>query len=249
MRGGVAGTMRRFLKWLLLSLLALPVAVAALYLATMRNGDAALYPPPGNQARFPVYLADHGYHAGLILRRSELERFSLMLDDKVLAALLARYQAYEWVEIGWGDEQFYRFAPDISHVTLTMAFSALSGSNDSTVLHVVGLNRDPQAMFRKSDIQRIDLSERGVENVLRGVASTFAVDAAGDPVELGKGIYGPSLFYRAQGHYSLINTCNTWLGDLMASAGLKVSPVASITSAGLLAEIRWRNVLALPARP
>jgi hypothetical protein len=63
------------------------------------------------------------------------------------------------------------------------------------------------------------------------------------PVELGKGIYGPSLFYRANGHYSVINTCNMWIGELLASAGLKVSPVSSVASPGLLAELRWRNEL------
>lgn len=247
--GSAAGTMRRFFKWLLLSLAVLPLALAVLYVATMRNGDAALYPAPEGGERFPIYLADHGYHAGLIIRRDDLDRFSLTLDDKVLSALFVRYQAYEWIEIGWGDEQFYRFAPTISHVTVSMAFSALSGMNDRTVLHVVGLSRTPEATFTHSDLQRIELSTGGAEHVLRGVAAAFAVDDAGEPEELGKGIYGPSLFYRAKGRYSLLNTCNMWLGDLMASAGLKVSPVAAVTSAGLLAELRWRNDFNPPARP
>ena len=235
--------MRRFFKWFLLSLAVLPLALVVLYLATMRSGDAALYPAHEGHEHFPIYLADHGYHAGLIVRRADLDRFSLALDDKILAALFVRYQAYEWIEIGWGDEQFYRFAPTISHVTVSMAFSALSGMNDSTVLHVVGLSSAPDTVFRHSDLQRIELSAGGMENILRGVAAAFAVDDSGEPVELGKGIYGPSLLYRARGRYSLVNTCNMWLGDLMAAGGLKVSPVASVTSAGLLAELRWRNDL------
>lgn len=235
----------RFIRWLLLSLAVLPLALAVLYLATMRGGDAALYPANDGEEAFPIYLADHGYHAGLIIRRTDLDRFSLALDDKVLAALFVRYQAYEWVEIGWGDEQFYRFAPTISHVTASMAFSALSGLNETTVLHVVGLARAPDAMFRNSDLQRIELSKSGMEKMLHGIARTFAISQSGEPVELGAGIYGPSLFYRAQGRYSLFNTCNMWLGDLMSTAGLKVSPIPSITSVGLLAELRWRNDLAL----
>lgn len=233
----------RFIRWLLLSLLVLPLALVVLYVATMRNGDAALFPARDGAETFPVYLADHGYHAGIILRRDDLDRFSLTLDDKVLAALLVRYQAYEWIEIGWGDEQFYRFAPSISNVTASMAFSALSGMNETTVLHVVGLTRTPEATFRNSDLQRIELSVRGMDKLMRGVAVTFAPNAAGEPVELGQGIYGPSLFYRARGHYSLLNTCNMWLGDLLAMAGLKVSPVPSVSSSGLLAELRWRNDL------
>jgi uncharacterized protein (TIGR02117 family) len=236
--------MRRFIKWFLLAVAAMPVALVLLYGATMRNGDAALYPAREGEATFPIYLVDHGYHAGLIIRRTDLDRFSLILDDKVLSALFVRYQAYDWIEIGWGDEQFYRFAPTISHVTVSMAFSALTGMNSSTVLHVVGLNKDPGQVFTHSDLQRIELSADGIRNVLQDVSKTFAADAAGEPIELGKGIYGPSLFYRANGHYSIANTCNMWLGDLIDHAGLKLSPVAAITSTGLLAELRWRNDLA-----
>lgn len=236
--------MRRFIKWLLLSLAILPFALVVIYVATMRNGDAALYPAQDGDETFPVYLADHGYHAGLIVRRADLDRFSSRLGDPVLSALFARYQAYEWIEIGWGDEQFYRFAPSISHVTASMAFSALSGLNETTVLHVAGLKRAPEETFLNSDLQRIEFSMGGIENVLRGIARTFATNPRGEPVELGKGIYGPSLFYRARGSYSLLNTCNMWIGDLIAAAGLKVSPISSVTSAGLFAELRWWNDLA-----
>jgi uncharacterized protein (TIGR02117 family) len=235
--------MRRFLKWLVMIVVALPLAVVLLYAFTMRFGDAALYPPARGTETFPIVIADHGYHAGLIIRRADLDRYSLALNDPVLSALYVRYQAYEWLEIGWGDEQFYRFAPAISDVTVKMAFNALSGMNDATVLHVVGLGKAPEEVFKHSDLQRIHLSETGMQEVMKGVSLAFARDELLQPVELGKGIYGPSLFYRANGHYSVINTCNMWIGELLASAGLKVSPVSSVASPGLLAELRWRNEL------
>ena len=222
---------------------ALPVAVLLLYGFTMRFGDAALYPPVKGRESFPVVIADHGYHAGLIIRRVDLDRYSLAMNDPVLSALLARFQAYEWLEIGWGDEQFYRFAPAISDVTVTMAFNALSGMNSATVLHVVGLGEAPEQVFIHSDLQRIRLSEAGMREVMKGLSLAFTRDARSQPIELGKGIYGPSLFYRANGHYSVINTCNMWIGGLLADAGLKVSPVPSVASPGLLAELRWRNEL------
>ena len=155
--------MRRIVKWLVVVCLAVPFAVIALYLATMRSGDAALYPATEDAERFPVVIADHGYHAGLIVQRADLARFAAGRSDEVLAAIVARYMAYEWIEFGWGDEQFYRFAPAISDVTVKMAFDALSGSNDATVLHVVGLAKPPEQIFTRSDLQRIALSEKGME--------------------------------------------------------------------------------------
>jgi hypothetical protein len=122
-----------------------------------------------------------------------------------------------------------------------MAVSALSGWDGKAVLHIVGLGRDAKTVFTHSDVQTIRLSRQGFRNLMKGVSATFATDPHARPIELGKGLYGPSLFYRALGHYSLVSTCNIWLGGLLASAGMKVSPVPSLTSMGLLAEIRWRN--------
>src|SRR5687768_5401038 len=124
--------MRRILKWLFVVVLILPLAVLDLHVATLRSGNAALHPAADGAETYPVVIADHGYHAGLVVRRADLDRYSLVLDDPVLSALFVRYQAYDWVEIGWGDEQFYRFAPEISDVTVTMAFDALSGRNETT---------------------------------------------------------------------------------------------------------------------
>lgn len=233
--------MRRVLKWLLIVVVALPLAVLALHVLTMRSGNAVLYPPTGDAETFPVVIADHGYHAGLIIRHADLDRYALELNDPVLSALFVRYQSYEWIEIGWGDEQFYRFAPAISDVTVKMAFNALSGMNSTTVLHVVGLNKAPEQVFVRSDLQRIAVSDAGMRQVMGGISKAFARDGHDLPIELGKGIYGPSLFYRANGHYSVLNTCNMWIGDLLDAAGLKVSPVPSVASISLLGELRWRN--------
>ena len=132
----------------------------------------------------------------------------------MLSALFVRYQASEWIEIGWGDEQFYRFAPAISDVTVRMAFNALSGLNKTTVLHVVGLSKKPEQVFVHSDLQRITLSDAGMREVMRGISKAFARDGHDLPIELGQGIYGPSLFYRANGHYSVFNTCNMWISSM-----------------------------------
>jgi uncharacterized protein (TIGR02117 family) len=241
--------MLRFFRWLIVSLILVPLGLAILYLVTMGRGDSSLYPVPAGEEPVAIYLADHGHHAGLIVRVADLERFAQSGDAGVLSALFARYQNYSWIEIGWGDEQFYRFAPTLSHVTVSMAFSALAGFNDKTVLHVVGLSQAPDIVFRHSDVQRVELSSRGMETVLAGIAGSFFLDDDGLPVELGKGIYGPSLFYRATGRYSVLNTCNAWLGRLLTSAGLKISPVATVTSAGLMTELRWRNDLVSQPSP
>jgi uncharacterized protein (TIGR02117 family) len=239
--------MRRLLKGLVVVPVLAAFALALLYAATLRPGDPLLYPARAGEPRFAIFVADHGYHAGLVILREDIGRVGLLSGDPVLLALSDRYAAYQWLEVGWGDETFYRFAPTISQVSVSMAFNALTGQNASTVLHIAGLKLLPEAVFTHSDVQRLELSQRGLENLLGGLASTFAKNGRGLPIELGKGIYGPSLFYRAKGHYSVLSTCNAWLGNLLSAAGLKTSPVASVTSPGLLADLRWRNDLPLDA--
>jgi uncharacterized protein (TIGR02117 family) len=235
--------MRRFFRDILYGACGLLIFVAGLWVVTIGWGDATLYPPAAGGQMIDVAIADHGMHAGLIIGMPDIDRMSLELEDPALIALHTRFAAYKWLEIGWGDEQFYRFAPALSDVTVMMALNALSGWNGRSVLHVVGLDHDAATTFRHSDVQAIRLSRAGFHNLMKGLAATFAIDAYAQPIELGKGLYGPSLFYRAQGHYSLVHTCNNWLGGLLASAGMKVSPVPSVTSMGLLAEVRWRNSL------
>ncbi|MDB5524338.1 MAG: hypothetical protein JWM58_2101 [Rhizobium sp.] len=235
--------MRRFFRGVVYGVCVVVVFVSTLWLATIGWGDAALYPPVAGTATVEVALADHGVHAGLIIGMDDLDRMSLELKDPVLIALHTRFAAYRFLEIGWGDEQFYRFAPALSDVSVGMAFNALSGWNGKSVLHVVGLDQDAKATFKHSDVQVIRLSKEGFRKLIKGISGTFAADPYAQPMELGKGLYGPSLFYRAAGHYSVIRTCNVWLGGLLASAGMKVSPVPSVTSMGLLTEIRWRNAL------
>lgn len=124
-----------------------------------------------------------------------------------------------------------------------MALAALSGGNEGSVLHAVGLPEGPAASFPGSDVETLRLSAAGFDALARRLAATFAVDGTGQPEALGPGLYGPSLFFRANGRYSLLATCNHWVAGLVAAAGVRVSPVPSVLSNGLLAEIRWRNGL------
>ncbi|MFM9860068.1 DUF2459 domain-containing protein [Pseudoxanthobacter sp. M-2] len=219
------------------------VSAAVLAWAIAGTGDPRLYPPAPGAATVEVAVVDHGYHAGLVVRTADVARAGSERGLPALSALAARFGAYPWLEIGWGDSAFYRFAPRLSDVTVGMAMAALSGSNDGSVLHVVGLMGGPAASFPAADAQTLRLSEVGFDALAVRLAAAFAPDAAGQPEALGPGLYGQSLFFSANGRYSLFATCNHWVADLFAAAGLRVSPVPAVLSNGLLADLRWRNEL------
>jgi hypothetical protein len=66
--------------------------------------------------------------------------------------------------------------------------------------------------------------------------------------ELGRGLYGHSLFYRAVGSFNVLRVCNHWIADLLDQAGVPTAPVLATMPQGLLWDLTWRaGAVPLPA--
>ena len=212
-------------------------------MVTNRAGDPGLYPPTAANTGWRIHLADHGYHAGIVVARDDIAAVAASGELPALAEVARRFGGYRYLEIGWGDEGFYRGQIGFDVSSAKIAFAALSGADGRTVMHVVGLDREPATVFVHSHVVAIDLSRQGSANLAAYLNATFALSPTGSAIELGPGIYGPSLFYRAVPAYSLVNTCNHWVATGLNRAGLGVSMFAATTSLGLRSELAWRAAL------
>lgn len=172
-----------------------------------------------------VLVVDHGLHAGLLIARADL------LEE--LPALAAAFGQGDFIELGWGDEDFYR-AP---RATLGLALQALLWPTPA-VLHLVGISGDPRRRFAAGQVLEVHLGEHGYRQLLAFVAASFTRSPQGAPVELGPGLYGDSRFYRAEGRYSLVRTCNTWLAEALAAAGCPLQPARVVSTGQLLDGLR-----------
>jgi uncharacterized protein (TIGR02117 family) len=226
---------------------ALGLLIAATVLTT-RPGDPALWPPPADGPSVAIELVSHGYHAGIAIPRPLMADLAGRQGDAALVAVAQRFAPYPFVEIGWGDEAFYRSVPDAASLTMALAVRALLRPGNASVVHVVGLSEPPRAMFRSADIVRIELSPQGFSRLLHRLDASFA-RVAGTPQELGSGLYGPSLFFRGAGTFHIFNVCNHWAADLLAVAGLPTAPVLATLPRGLLLDLRWRAGLNPLPRP
>lgn len=231
--------MRRFARVAraaLLGLVGALVALAAAILWTARPGDPALYPArPGEGVR--IVLVNHGYHTGFALPREALEKASPALP--ALRAVLERFPGYRWLELGWGEDAYYRAGPTTADPHWFLALRALFRPGNASVMHVVGLVEGPEAMFLGSELVPVTLSARGLERLLARMDASFRL-ADGRPEELGVGLYGPSLFYRAEGDFSILRVCNRWTADLLDAAGVPTAPVAATLPLGLIQDLKWR---------
>ena len=138
-----------------------------------------------------------------------------------------------------GRRGFYRSVPDAGSLTFALAARALFLPGNRSVLHVVGLHDLPAAIFRSSQIVAVRLSPEGFARILEALDACFA-RADGFPQEIGTGLYGPSLFYRATGSFHVFNVCNHWVARLLGVGGLPTSPLLAVHPQGLLLDLKWR---------
>jgi uncharacterized protein (TIGR02117 family) len=208
---------------------------------TARPGDPSLWPPAPDTPATDVYVISHGYHAGIAISTARVAEVASQHGYAALIAIAQRFAAYPFIEIGWGDEGFYTSVPDTGSLSMGIALRALFRPGNASVVHVVGLSQAPSQVFPSADIVRIKLGENGLVRMMQRLDQSFArSDSSPTPQLLGKGLYGPSLFYRANGSFHIFNVCNHWVAHLLSVAGLPTAPVLAILPAGLLFDLKWR---------
>jgi uncharacterized protein (TIGR02117 family) len=215
------------------------VFFAAASLLLRRDRDPSLFPPKAEEESVVVTVTAGTYHASLVMPVAELIEAAQRTGHGELIGIATRFQAYPYVEIGWGDEGFYRLVPKIAALTAAEAVRALFCPGNPSVLHVVGLTIAPASSLSGLGIVPVTLSRRGFQRLVARLSESAATED-GHPIELGVGIYGPSLFYRARGEFSILNVCNHWIARLLDAAGVPTIPVLDTLPLGLTLDLRWR---------
>jgi uncharacterized protein (TIGR02117 family) len=229
----------RLLRRSLAAILAVVALLVIVALLSRREGDPTLFPPRAGEKRVRVAVTAGTYHAGLVMPVAELAAAAEHVGHGEIIGIATRFSTYPCVEIGWGDEGFYRLVPTASALTAKEALRALFRPGNASVLHVVGLDRLPAANVPDFHAMLLDLSQRGFDRLVKRLSDSVAT-SDGHPIELGPGIYGPSLFYRARGEFSILNVCNHFVAGLLDAAGVPTMPVLDTLPLGLTFDLRWR---------
>jgi uncharacterized protein (TIGR02117 family) len=186
---------------------------------------AGLYPPAPADLVKPIYVINHGWHTGIAVRRADLpEGVWPELPDVADS---------EYVEVGWGNREFY-MAPE---GTLGLALKAVLWPTPG-VLHVVGFDGPVQEFFRQREIVEILVSDRGFQRLAAFIGDAYAKDGSGRGMILGRGQYANSRFYAAREKYSLLKTCNTWTARALRSAGLPITSLYAVSAGNVMEQAR-----------
>ena len=161
-----------------------------------------------------IFVESNGVHVSLIVPISVATED---LSDLVRPDQLTDPSVYgTHVMIGWGHGRVYRNAETWAEVKSGDIASAVIGSDD-TVLHVYHVTGPVLQNNRK----RIRVSGSQYRLIVSQIRAAFQLDADGRSTA--HPAYGPdNLFYDSMGHYSALNTCNTWTGRVLRNAGVRV---------------------------
>jgi uncharacterized protein (TIGR02117 family) len=172
-----------------------------------------------------IYVVSHGWHVGIVVQRADIPA-RLWPEHRQLPAAA-------YLEIGWGDQDFYQ----ADKVTLGLILKAALLPTPS-VLHLVWFDLPVSQYFPASEIVEVGVTQQSFEALCRFIHTVYHRDARGKTVQLGPGVYGTSRFYLAQGKYHLFNTCNTWTAKALRAVGCPISPIGVLTAGSIMARAR-----------
>jgi uncharacterized protein (TIGR02117 family) len=158
-----------------------------------------------------IYVVQHGWHAGIAVRRADVPAGRWPVLDDVADA--------QYVEVGWGEAQYY---PGASRGV----WGALRAGAWPTgsVVHVVPIDRPVPDRFPARTVVRVPVSPAELDAFTTFVAASFAVDSTGRVPTAAPGYYADSRFYASPLPYHVFNNCNHWAAAALEAAGCDASP-------------------------
>lgn len=128
----------------------------------------------------------------------------------------------DFIAIGWGDREFYLNTPEWKDLTLKRALFAAAGQ-DRSLIHVEYLGQREFRAITHHQAYHLHLSEDQYAQLRNYVLKTTVLDK-NTAQNIANFHYDQNdAFFEATGQYSLFKTCNTWIGDGLRQAGLKIS--------------------------
>ena len=162
-----------------------------------------------------LFIVSSAVHADIIMPRAN----SIVDWDQEFASaeIAGNVDSATHVAVGWGDKGFFLETPTWNDLKASTAFNALLRPSASCV-HVTYTRPDlyaDNASVRVSVDQYRDLANFVKRSLLRNEEGQF--------IPIHGFSYGTTdAFFNAKGNYHLFNTCNSWVGQGLRAAGVRV---------------------------
>ena len=121
------------------------------------------------------------------------------------------------VAVGWGDAGFYIETPTWNDLKFSTAANALLWPSESC-LHAYVIKDE----HIRPHAQSIRISADQYQQLVEFIQSTFERDASGSTVTIDVAYGRTDAFFESTGRYHALNTCNSWAGRGLKTAGVRV---------------------------
>lgn len=175
-----------------------------------------------------IYIVNHGWHTGFAIPADTIQ--------SRLPQLVNRFTNTPYLEFGWGDKEFYQAEEVTSGLTLQAIFWPTE-----SVMHTVAVPERPDIYFSNSEVKAFCLNRKQYALLISFIENSFYKDKSGSIISLEKGNYGNSQFYKAEGNYYLMNTCNNWTAKGLKSIGLNIRPTFKLTAGSVMTFLSKKN--------
>lgn len=200
-------------------------AMCATFIGALVLGACAANPITVASTTRPLtlFVVSHGWHTGLVVRNADIAPDSW--------PEIAPFNAYEYVEVGWGDRAFYQARETGFGDALGAALAP-----GPSALQVVGFDGAVAANFPMSEVIALPIAADGLTKLVATIRASYEHDAEGKAIALGPSLYGDGFFYASSERFHLFNTCNSWTSRALQTAGFDVS--STLSASDLMRQVR-----------
>ena len=164
-----------------------------------------------NTDGYVFYIMQESWHTGFIIRTSDV--------PDSLWPQIKQFNNRNFIDVGWGDEDFYQH-PGIS-IYLALRAAVIP---TSSALRVSPFNTHPEIHFAQyANLFKITATQEQFYSLINYIADSFTLDEDNNLTPSSS-----NRFFKSNLKYHLFRTCNTWVARGLRDSGYGV---------------RWRCVL------
>ncbi|PHQ65425.1 MAG: hypothetical protein COB99_04080 [Sulfurimonas sp.] len=170
-----------------------------------------------------IFVVNNGWHAGIVVKLKDINSSQWKIEPT--------FKEFKYIEIGWGDEDYYKSSDPSIWITLKAGLVPTS-----SVLHLRAISQYELNRISEDKIVKLTISEKGFSKLSLFIQNSFA-KKKNKLIALSKGLYPNSIFYLSSKKYHIFNTCNVWTAQALHSAGVDITPFVSITTDNLFSQL------------
>jgi uncharacterized protein (TIGR02117 family) len=156
-----------------------------------------------------IYIYHNSMHSDIIINTAETK----INWHKIFPRLLkGRGDCY--LEFGWGDRDTYLNTPLWSDLKPMVALKALF-INTPSLIHITRY----RYINNFSSIKKIKVTQEQYIDIEKRILKSFG----SKPIFISKGYADNDAFYHSNSQYNILNTCNTWTGDILRDSNVTMS--------------------------